>query len=501
MPPTAPITTHLILVRHGQSLFNRDGANMGDNSGLTELGWRQSQLVADWLAHTYQVDALLSSPLTRAQQTAEVIGQRLGLPVRLVPGLEEADQPYWGEFPVAPENAPLTFWDHSQALTEEHTPLYSAFRARVRGALAQILADHAGKTLIVVSHGGTIGTILRSLFGWRHMSVFTENSGVTHLAWQGGQWRLIIHNSQAHLAALNPPGTAAPAPNQPARAPWAADHQIQAVIDHYRRVANAYPKEPVIPGEKDLQALIKLAAPSKDARVLDVATGAGVVACAFAPHVGQVVGVDISPAMLERAEQLRLSKSCENVQFRWANATALPFPAQDFDLLTCRDLLSYVTDPQAVLAEFRRVLKPGGALLLDEIIGTDDPVKRATQEAIEIRRNPSFLHTFSGSAIEGFVHAAGFQVTKAERYALPRRLNEWLAYAAADAATSATVRTMVEASLETDAAGLSARQGRDGAITLTHHRLRLLAIARARQEHPATAEVNGHRAPDQKGLG
>jgi len=494
------VTTHLILIRHGQSLFNRDGTDMGENSGLTELGWRQSQLVADWLARTYRADVLISSPLTRAQQTAEVIGQRLGLPVQVVPGLEEADQPYWGEFPVAPENAPLAFWDQVQSPTAVNRPLYHAFRARVRDALAQILAHHAGKTLIVVSHGGTIGTILRSLVGGHHASFFTENSGVTHLAWQGGQWRLIFHNNQMHLIALNQPGIAEPPPNQPVRSPWAADHQIQAVIDHYHRVANAYPKEPVIPGEKDLQALIKLAAPGRDARVLDVATGAGAVACAFAPRVGQVVGIDISPAMLERAEQLRLSKSCENVQFRWANAVTLPFSSQDFDLLTCRDLLSYVTDPHAVLAEFHRVLKPGGALLLDEIVGSDDPVKRATQEAIEIRRNPSFLNTFSSQEIEGFVRAAGFRVARLERYELPRRLDEWLAYAAADAAIGAAVRTMVEAGLETDAAGLSAREGRDGAITLVHHRVRLLANAYTEQALPIS-EVASRRSLDQKNPG
>ena len=87
--------THLIFVRHGQSLYNRDGDSAGANSGLTELGWRQAHLVADWLARHYPADALVSSTLVRSRQTAEVISQRIRLPVRLLPGIEEAEKPYW----------------------------------------------------------------------------------------------------------------------------------------------------------------------------------------------------------------------------------------------------------------------------------------------------------------------------------------------------------------------------------------------------------------------
>jgi probable phosphoglycerate mutase len=201
---TEPVATHLILVRHGQSLYNRDGPNAGENSGLTELGWRQAQLVADWLAQTYRADALVTSSLTRARQTAEVIGHRLGLAVVVQPGLEETVQSYLDELFV-PGADPLATWKTPWQPTPQRAPIYTAFRARVRAALAQILETYAGKTVIVVAHGGTIGTIVRSLFGGHQVIVHTENTGITHLTWQEGCWRLIFHNSQAHLAS---PGTA-----------------------------------------------------------------------------------------------------------------------------------------------------------------------------------------------------------------------------------------------------------------------------------------------------
>jgi len=199
---TEPTATHLILVRHGQSLYNRDGPNAGENSGLTELGWRQAQLVADWLAQTYRADVIVASPLTRARQTAEVIGHRLGLPVVVQPGLEEATQSYLDEL-FAPDADPLANWEMAWQPTPQRAPIYTAYRARVRAGLAQVLETYAGKTVIVVAHGGTIGTIIRSLFGGHHVIVHTENTGITHLTWQEGRWRLIFHNSQAHLA---PPG-------------------------------------------------------------------------------------------------------------------------------------------------------------------------------------------------------------------------------------------------------------------------------------------------------
>ena len=225
--------TQLILVRHGQSLYNREGASVGTNTGLTELGWHQAQLVADWLARHYRADVLLSSTLLRAQQTAEVIAQRLSLPLALLPGAEEAEQPYWNELQAASAD-PLAYWDTFWQPTPDRSPAYCAFRDQVREALARVMAEHAGKTIILVSHGGTIGTLLRSLFGGHNVILFTENTGITHLVWKEGRWRLVTQNAQAHLAPLNR-SAADEAALQPASPfPWAEGTQLQTVVDQFQ---------------------------------------------------------------------------------------------------------------------------------------------------------------------------------------------------------------------------------------------------------------------------
>jgi broad specificity phosphatase PhoE/ubiquinone/menaquinone biosynthesis C-methylase UbiE len=469
-------------VRHGQSLSNRDGAEASADAGLTALGWLQSHAVAAWLARALQADAIISSTMVRARQTAEIIGQRLHLPVELQPGLEEADQPYWNEFPQAQAAAPLALWDAAWHPTAESAPTYTAFRARLRQAMDAILRGHTDQTVVIVSHGGAIATIMRSLFGGHQAPIFTENTGITHLAWQEGRWRLIAHNTQAHLEAVTQrtatPGIGEAGAPIEARAPypWADDAHMWAIVSHYERVAAAQPVEPAIPSDKDLRALIALASLRPGARVLDAGAGTGALALAFAPHAAEVIGVDLSPAMLERAEQARVVRKATNVYFRWADAADLPFSDGSFDLVVSRNLLNYVAEPAALLTGFDRVLRPNGRLLMDAIIGSDDPVKRATHETIEIRRNPAFIKVHSKAEIEKLLARAGFRVEKAETPETTRELTEWLERAAADEATRSAVRTMIEASAGTNAAGLRSKLGRDGTITFVQRRLRLAAV-------------------------
>lgn len=481
MNATSPLPvppTHLVIVRHAQSLYNRDGEKAGLNSGLTELGWRQAQAVAEWLARTYRPDAIFTSSMVRARQTAEIIAQRFGLPVTVHEGLEEAEFSYWDELPRLPDE-PLLAWHDNWQPDPVNAPLYTSFRARIYESLQRLLGQYTGKTAIIVSHGGTIGTLLRSLFGGHHVAVFTENTGVTHLTWDRDHWRLVFHNSTAHLTGLMPlPATNADEPLQAFSSPWADGRQIALIIEQFRRVATAAKTEGGRSRhltEADLLALIQLAAPEPGDRVLDAATGTGVLALAFAPHVESVLGIDVSPAMLEHAEAARGASGIENVHFRLGEVGSLPQPPGSFEIIICHDLLHYITDVPALLARFHALLAPGGRLVLDELIGSNDPVKRATQNAIEQRRDPAFTQVLSAGEIQRALAASGFVIRRSERYAVQRELGEWLSEAAADEATQGTVRAMLEAGLETDSAGLSPRRTRDGQFVFTQTRLRVLA--------------------------
>jgi broad specificity phosphatase PhoE/ubiquinone/menaquinone biosynthesis C-methylase UbiE len=476
--PAAPPSLQLVLIRHAESLRNRDGEKVSIDTGLTELGWRQAHAVTEWLATRYRPDALYSSDLIRSRQTAEVISNRLKLPVTVEEGLAEADFEYWDELPYRWER-PMDVWTDVWQPNPDISPLYSSFRARLRDALTRILDGRTQGTLVAVTHGGAIGTLLRSLFGGHHVAVLTANTGVTQLSWERNHWRLDFQNSAAHLEALSAPRQSAPVPAS-ASAPWTNGQNAAAIIKHYQRVAAA--RSATSLGERELREMIRLADPRGQEDALDVATGTGAVALALAPYVYTVTGIDLSPAMLEIAETARAGRGLSNVRFTLGQIGVAPLPDNSFDIITAHDLLHYVADLPALFALFVRLLRPGGRVVMDELVGSDDPVKRATLEAIMVRRDPGIVEVLSAAEIESALKANGFRVARSERYTVNRDLDDWLTRGAADEGTRSAVRSMIEAGLDADSAGLNARRGREGAIGFTESRLRVLA---ERQERPA----------------
>jgi broad specificity phosphatase PhoE/ubiquinone/menaquinone biosynthesis C-methylase UbiE len=476
--PAASPSIQLVLIRHAESLRNREGEKVSVDTGLTELGWRQAHAVAEWLAARYRPHALYASNLIRSRQTAEVIAARLKLPLIVDEGLAEADFQYWDELPYRRER-PMDVWPDVWQPNADISPLYASFRAQLRGAMHRILANRSSATIFAVTHGGAIGTLLRSLFGGHHVAVTTANTGVTQLIWDRNHWRLDFHNCAAHLEALTAPRQAAATAAPPA-APWADGQAATAIVKHYQRVAAAGAASSI--GERELRELVRLANTRGIEQVLDVGTGAGTVALAIAPYVDTVLGIDLSPAMLEKAETERAARGLNNVRFSLGQIGVAPLPENAFDIITIRDLLHYVSDLPALFSLFGRLLRPGGRVVMDEMVGSDDPVKRATLEAIMSRRDPGIIEVRSVGEIEADLRAAGFRVTRSERYPVIRDLDEQLAHSGADEGTRSAVRSMVEAGLDADAAGLNARRGRDDAISFTETRIRLLA---EREERPA----------------
>lgn len=102
-------------------------------------------------------------------------------------------------------------------------------------------------------------------------------------------------------------------------------------------------------------------------RVLDVACGTGLVTFEAAHAVGptgQVVGVDISGSMVDAAQRRAQNRQLSNVSFARMDAETLDLPDATFDVALCALGLMYLPDPEQALREMRRVLRPGGRLVL-----------------------------------------------------------------------------------------------------------------------------------------
>lgn len=113
------------------------------------------------------------------------------------------------------------------------------------------------------------------------------------------------------------------------------------------------------------RALVAAVRPAPTDRVLDVATGTGLVAEELVARSGcSVVGVDQSPEMLATASAKLAAQPdlARRVELRRAEAERLPFADGEFDALTFTYLLRYVDDPAATMRELARVVKPGGRI-------------------------------------------------------------------------------------------------------------------------------------------
>lgn len=132
------------------------------------------------------------------------------------------------------------------------------------------------------------------------------------------------------------------------------------LVDFFDRMQSEGPYATLI------DELVSLVDPGVDARCLDIGCGTGRLARELGRRSLEAIGVDATGAMVERATQRAKALGLDNVTFREALATRLPFPDASFDVVTMSNLLLHLPDPALVVAEVARVLRPGGRLALLE---------------------------------------------------------------------------------------------------------------------------------------
>jgi len=169
---------------------------------------------------------------------------------------------------------------------------------------------------------------------------------------------------------------------------------VQEVVQRqFGPVAAAYATASVQKGGPELTAMLAVELRG-DERVLDVACGAGHTALAFAPRVAEVVAVDVTEAMLATGRRLAEEQGIGNVTFQPGDAEALPFADASFDLVTCRYAAHHFAHPTVAAREWARVLKPGGSLLLADLVSPDNPAADTVLNAAEILRDPSHVRDY-----------------------------------------------------------------------------------------------------------
>ncbi|RAQ96453.1 histidine phosphatase family protein [Thermogemmatispora tikiterensis] len=207
--------THLYLIRHAEAL-NAVQHRFGDLD-LTPRGIRQAERLRDRLATgEIAADVLISSTLRRAYQTAEIIAPALGLPI--IPDDEVQEMREGQAAGLSEEEFVARFGspNFEQNLFQPVAPegeSWPEFMLRVGRALQRITHEYAGKTIVVVCHGGVIDGSFIYFFGLSSFSIpsvlfRTENTSITH--WYYGTsfsrkhacWHLLSYNDTYHLRGM-----------------------------------------------------------------------------------------------------------------------------------------------------------------------------------------------------------------------------------------------------------------------------------------------------------
>ncbi len=161
-------TTRILLARHGETQWNRDGRFQGHaDPPLNDVGRDQAAELAESLARR-SLAALYTSDLRRAAETAELVGRRIGLAVVPHPGLREIDVGSWSGLTREEiiERFPSEWHAWARGEDRGHDgERRDAFGRRVMGALVEIADRYPGQSIAVVAHGGVVRAVQRHVLG------------------------------------------------------------------------------------------------------------------------------------------------------------------------------------------------------------------------------------------------------------------------------------------------------------------------------------------------
>lgn len=201
--------------------------------------------------------------------------------------------------------------------------------------------------------------------------------------------------------------------------------QVGRVQAQFGRAAEAYVASAGHAAGADLDWLIERGRARGAARVLDIATGGGHTALAFAEFTPTVVATDVTEPMLAAARRLAASRGVAAVRFAAADVTALPFRDSAFGVVTCRIAAHHFAELLPALRQVARVLKPGGAFLVEDILGHEDSGAAAFITEVERRRDPSHVRAFRHIEWTAFLRAAGMTVIDEAVVSKPRDWDDW----------------------------------------------------------------------------
>ncbi|MBO0962028.1 methyltransferase domain-containing protein [Neobacillus sp. MM2021_6] len=197
------------------------------------------------------------------------------------------------------------------------------------------------------------------------------------------------------------------------------------VQKQFGKSADSYVTSTIHKDGKDLGKLLEMASINGEEKLLDIATGGGHTANAFAPYVKKVTAVDLTPEILAVAEKFIKGNGHQNVEFVHGDAENLPFSNEAFDMVTCRIAPHHFPNVERFIEEVHRVLKPDGQFLLDDNVVPEEDHFDQFYNTIEKWRDYSHFRAWKKSEWLRMLELAGFEIFEWHRFEKTFRFDPW----------------------------------------------------------------------------
>jgi SAM-dependent methyltransferase len=198
------------------------------------------------------------------------------------------------------------------------------------------------------------------------------------------------------------------------------------IVREFTHQSESFNAAPAMRSADSLGRLLDLIPAAPGERWLDAACGPGLVARGLAPRVGRVEGVDMTPAMVELAAREAAREGIGNAVFALADATALPYADASFDGAVTRFSLHHIPVPGRVVAELRRVVRPGGAVVLADHVTSADADEAAFHEELERLRDPSHWACLTPARLRTLGERSGLVLESEQTAPLLIDYEEWI---------------------------------------------------------------------------
>ena len=220
--------------------------------------------------------------------------------------------------------------------------------------------------------------------------------------------------------------------------------------------------------------IVNAIAPMEAMRILDLGCGPGIITTALAPMVGEVVAVDLTREMLQKARERCLQAGVENVRFQLGTAESLPYRNGTFDTVVTRLTIHHFEDPKVAMLELARATRACGKVVVADIVTSEDHEEAELHNALEVLRDPSHVRMLPSSRLLSIMQESSLSIVSEAIWEQQRRFDEWVRIVNDPGRTAPLHTVMLYLANAGSQAGIDLHVDGD-TIAFTHHWLLVTA--------------------------